>query len=208
MVDRMDVRSTPSAPARRLLEAACSLIAANGLDGATIREVATSAGVSIGAVQHHFRTKDDMLEAAFRHVVDMTARRVANIPLGSDVRRNLALVIRELLPLDELRQREAKVYVAFASRAITSPRLAAVQRQTLDTITEQLSPAFAADARREAELLLAVADGLTFDAVTRGEAPDSDRLEMLLDAYLHRVLPTDTRAARRDRRRIGDRRGA
>jgi len=186
----MDARSTPSAPAARLLDTVCSLIATNGLDGATVREVAAAAGVSIGAVQHHFRTKDDMLEAAFRHVVDTTAGRVANVPLGPDVRRNLGLVMRELLPLDETRLREAKVYVAFASRAITSPRLAVVQRSTLDMIIEQVAvPFHGDDPRREAELLLAVADGLTFDAVTRGELPDPERLETLLDAYLERVLP-------------------
>lgn len=185
----MDATSTPSAPAIRLIETVCSLIADQGIDRATVREVAAAAGVSIGAVQHHFRTKDDMLEAAFRHVVDTTAERVANVPLGPDIRRNLGLVMRELLPLDELRLREAKVYVSFASRAITSPRLAAVQRRTLDTITDQLAPAFTTDSRRQAELLLAVADGLAFDAVTRGELPDADRLETLLDTYLAGVLP-------------------
>lgn len=179
----------------------CSIIATEGLEAATVREVAATAGVSIGAVQHHFRTKDEMLAAAFRHVVDSTEQRIARVELGTDIRKNLSAILRELLPLDELRLREAKVYVAFAARATTSPDLAAIQQGTLEAVSAQLAEAFMAAAkyagtrttravaRREAELLLAMTDGLTFDAVTRGVQPDARRLGVLLDAYLQRSLP-------------------
>lgn len=176
----------------------CAIIATEGLDAVTVRQVAATAGVSIGAVQHHFRAKDDMLVAAFHHVVEMTEKRVAAVELGDDVRQNLSAILRELLPLDAVRLREAKVYVAFAARATTAPELAEVQRGLLAHVTGELTTAFAAarqerksspaEARREAELLLAVTDGLTFDAVTRGGRPDARRLGALLDAYLARVL--------------------
>ncbi|HWC23553.1 MAG TPA: TetR/AcrR family transcriptional regulator [Flexivirga sp.] len=193
-------RASSSPAATRLVETVCSIIATEGLDAATVREVASAAGVSIGAVQHHFRTKDEMLVAAFRHVVETTEKRVAAVELGTEVRQNLSAILRELLPLDDIRFQEAKVYVAFAARATTSPALAVIQRSTLDHIGTQLAEAFraaakrsgarttAAAARREAELLLAVTDGLTFDAVTRGVRPDAKRLGALLDTYLRRAL--------------------
>ncbi|GGB16569.1 TetR family transcriptional regulator [Flexivirga endophytica] len=179
----------------------CSIIATDGLDAVTVREVARAAGVSIGAVQHHFRSKEDMLMAAFRHVVETTEMRVAAVELGAEVRQNLSAILRELLPLDATRTREAKVYVAFAARAATSEELAEVQRGTLEHITTQLADAFAlaaehtgtrpsrADLHREAQLLLALTDGLTLDAVSRGRRPDPSRLGALLDVYLGRVLP-------------------
>lgn len=175
-------------------------MATQGLDAVTVREVATAAGVSIGAVQHHFRTKDEMLLAAFQHVVATTENRVAAVELGHDVRANLSDILCELLPLDDARLREARVYVAFAARAATASDLAEVQHNLLAQITEELATAFGvaarnaghtvspAAARREAELLLAVTDGLTFDAVTRGGQPDARRLRALLDAYLARAL--------------------
>lgn len=193
-------RASSSPAATRLVETVCSIIATEGLDAATVREVASAAGVSIGAVQHHFRTKDEMLVAAFRHVVETTEKRVAAVELGTEVRQNLSAILRELLPLDDIRFREAKVYVAFAARATTSPALAEIQRNTLDHIGTRLAEAFraaakrsgvrtsTAAARREAELLLAVTDGLTFDAVTRGVRPDAKRLGALLDTYLRRAL--------------------
>lgn len=186
--------------ASRLADTVCSIVASEGLDAVTVREVAAAAGVSIGAVQHHFRTKDDMLLAAFQHVVEVTGKRVAAVELGADVRKNLSAILRELLPLDDARLREAKVYVAFAARAATAPALAEVQRELLAHICEELATAYtvaarnagrpvpAATARREAELLLAVTDGLTFDAVTRGGRPDARRLRALLDAYLQHSL--------------------
>lgn len=197
----MSDSSRASSPAAtHLMETVCSIIATEGLDAATVREVASAAGVSIGAVQHHFRSKDEMLAAAFRHVVDVTERRISEVQLGTDIRRNLAAILRELLPLDEPRLHEAKVYVAFAARAATSPDLAEIQRRTLDRVSAELAEAFRAAAersdmtittavaRKEAELLLAVTDGLTFDAVTRGQQPDARRLGALLDTYLQHAL--------------------
>lgn len=204
MVDLVAESSTPPPHASRsrdrLVEVLCSIVATQGLDAVTVREVATAAGVSIGAVQHHFRTKDEMLLAAFQHVVATTENRVAAVELGRDVRANLSDILCELLPLDDARLREARVYVAFAARAATASDLAEVQHNLLAQITEELATAFGvaarnaghtvspAAARREAELLLAVTDGLTFDAVTRGGQPDARRLRALLDAYLARAL--------------------
>lgn len=200
MVDRMDETSTPVPPATHVVAAVCEVVATEGLDAATVRRVAAVAGVSIGAVQHHFRTKDAMLLAAFEHVVDETEKRVGAVELGPEVRRNLSVILREMLPLDATRLREAKVYVAFAARAATSRELAGVQSRALAHITDRLTEAFVAAARqqrrrithaaarREAELLLAVTDGLTFDAVTSGDGPDTRRLSALLDAYLDRAL--------------------
>lgn len=44
---------------------ATSLLAARGAEHATVRKVAAEAGLSPGAVQHHFRTLDDLITAAY-----------------------------------------------------------------------------------------------------------------------------------------------
>ena len=43
---------------------ATSLLAARGAEHATVRKVAAEAGLSPGAVQHHSRTRDDLITAA------------------------------------------------------------------------------------------------------------------------------------------------
>ena len=55
-----------------MLDAVQSALIAEGLEGLSVRKVAAQAGVSIGAVQHHFSTRDAMLHA----VLDRGAQRV------------------------------------------------------------------------------------------------------------------------------------
>lgn len=53
---------------RRLLDAAVECLAELGWSGSTIAVVAQRAGVSRGAAQHHFPTREDLYTAAIRHV--------------------------------------------------------------------------------------------------------------------------------------------
>ncbi|HEV2346857.1 MAG TPA: TetR/AcrR family transcriptional regulator [Actinocrinis sp.] len=55
---------------RRLLDAAVECLAELGWSGSTIAVVAQRAGVSRGAAQHHFPTREDLYTAAIRHVAE------------------------------------------------------------------------------------------------------------------------------------------
>lgn len=54
----------------KLLEAAVSCLAERGWSGSTVAVVAERAGVSRGAAQHHFRTREDLFTAAVEHVAE------------------------------------------------------------------------------------------------------------------------------------------
>lgn len=60
----------------RLLESAVSCLAELGWSGATVTVVAEHAGVSRGAAQHYFPTREDLFTAALEH---MAAVRLAEI---------------------------------------------------------------------------------------------------------------------------------
>jgi AcrR family transcriptional regulator len=54
----------PAAPTRRrILDAACRRIAADGVLGATLDDVRREAGASVGAVYHHFPDKQALVDA-------------------------------------------------------------------------------------------------------------------------------------------------
>jgi AcrR family transcriptional regulator len=55
----------------RLLESAVSCLAELGWAGATVSVIASRAGVSRGATQHYFRTREDLLTAALAHMADV-----------------------------------------------------------------------------------------------------------------------------------------
>jgi AcrR family transcriptional regulator len=184
---------------RQLTDVLLGITATRGLDQVSVREVATAAGVSIGTVQHYFATKDEMLVFAFRQVVERTRARVAGMDAGLGPRQALGAALRELLPLDQERLAECRVYLAFAARAATSPALAAIQAETLSAIHAELQQALSAlaacpggavpDTAMQARLLLAVVDGLMFDAVSAPGTLTPADLEAALDAYLDRLLP-------------------
>ena len=65
------------APRARIREAALRLYAEHGLQATSIRMVAEEAGLSAGAVMHHFKTKDELAEAV-QHAVVAKIREVVS----------------------------------------------------------------------------------------------------------------------------------
>jgi AcrR family transcriptional regulator len=55
----------------RLLEATVATLAESGWSRTTVATVASRAGVSRGAAQHHFRTREDLVTAAIGHMTDV-----------------------------------------------------------------------------------------------------------------------------------------
>lgn len=60
----------------RLLEAAIASLAEIGYPASTVAVVAERAGVSRGAAQHHFPTRDDLFTAALEHVTQVRAEQL------------------------------------------------------------------------------------------------------------------------------------
>lgn len=56
----------------RVRQAALELFADRGIDATPIRDIATQADVSPGAVQHHFGTKDQLRKVVGEHVLQLT----------------------------------------------------------------------------------------------------------------------------------------
>jgi AcrR family transcriptional regulator len=71
----------------RLLEAAITSLAELGYQASTVSVVAERAGVSRGAAQHHFPTRDALFTAALEHVAQVRAeelrRERAHLPGGA-----------------------------------------------------------------------------------------------------------------------------
>ncbi len=60
----------------KFIGAAMRLIASKGLEGVTMRAVATEAGLSYGSLFHYFESKDDLLMHAVRYSTSAQTRRV------------------------------------------------------------------------------------------------------------------------------------
>ena len=183
----------------RVLDALISITAERGLDEVTIREVAATAGVSIGTVQYYCRGKDEMLRLAFEHVSERFLARVSAIPRKGSVRSVLRKALLEFLPLDDRRRTEARVYLAFAARAAVSPDLARVQQNLLGGLRRQCCDTFALaqergqtppdlDPRRAGTAVAALIDGLLLHLLTDATGISKRRalaaVDDMLDLYM------------------------
>jgi AcrR family transcriptional regulator len=171
-----------SAAAAAIADATIGVIASDGFDKVSVRSVAKAAGVAPGTVQHHFRSRDDLLVGALRRTVRRQLERLAPSPPGLHPSERLLLGLMELLPIEATPREEAIVWVAFSSAASTRPSLreshaAAVQltrsviRDVLEaaSTSHQLRPGITVDVG--SAMLTAVIDGLIVDGIN---APAAD----------------------------------
>jgi AcrR family transcriptional regulator len=115
---------------REIADALLRLAATEGLESVSLRHVATEAGVSMGAVQHYFRTKDAMLRFALEYQAQRREQRiVAKLTEAGrppTVREIVRTSLLEVLPTDEASRSEWLVGIAFFIRAMHVPEMAAV----------------------------------------------------------------------------------
>lgn len=78
----------------RLLESAVMLLSETGWNNTTVSTVAAHAGVSRGATQHHFPTRDDLFTAAIEH---MTVARIQEVHVALTTAANGPIPVREVL---------------------------------------------------------------------------------------------------------------
>ncbi|KAA0942854.1 TetR/AcrR family transcriptional regulator [Streptomyces apricus] len=96
-VERVPKQDRSRATRQRLLEAAVACLAERGWAGSTVSVVAERAGVSRGAAQHHFPTREDLFTAAVEYVAEerSTALR-ALFPEGATDRRAVVAALVDL----------------------------------------------------------------------------------------------------------------
>ncbi|QEV18688.1 TetR/AcrR family transcriptional regulator [Streptomyces alboniger] len=78
--DRAPKQDRSRATRLRLLEAAVSCLAEHGWAGSTVSVVAERAGVSRGAAQHHFPTREDLFTAAVEYVAEQRSTALRALP--------------------------------------------------------------------------------------------------------------------------------
>ena len=184
-------------PARRreLADAACAVIARNGMAATTLADVAAESGWSIGSIRHYFPNKDELVASALWRAGERVDDRIRLRTAGGMTLNDLRTAATELLPLDSDRREMSLVYLAFLAQAAVVPALAdaaegAAQRLQ-EPLVERIAYATAAgelpahlDAEQEAARLRVLLDGLRVQLVTTPRHATADWALMVLDDYL------------------------
>jgi AcrR family transcriptional regulator len=193
---------------QEVVEAVFRIVAADGLERASLREVADEAELAVGSVRHYFASSDELLAHSFGVVVDrivgrLTAAddRLSELNAGTaEHHEGVLALLGEFLPLDEERAVDACVWMAFKNAARTKPFLAPEADRShravaaiVGRLVLELAPAGGAagaqhtDQQRlvtEAERLLATLDGLTMHALLQTEWMTAQMCRDVLEAHL------------------------
>jgi AcrR family transcriptional regulator len=192
------------AAARRqeIVDAVCRIIASDGLERASLREVADEAGLAVGSVRHYFASSEELLAFSFASVVDRIVARLSGAyagvsasSAGSETQRSAVLtLLGEFLPLDEQRALDACAWLAFKNAARIRPFLAAEadrSHRAVAAVVGQLITSLVDDDGggqqrlvTEAERLLATLDGLTMHALLQPEWMTLEMCRDVLESHL------------------------
>jgi AcrR family transcriptional regulator len=191
---------------QEVVEAVFRIIAADGLERASLREVADEAGLAVGSVRHYFASSDELLAHSFGVVVDRITGRLdaaredlLQLAPGSAGHRDGVLtLLGQFLPLDEERAVDACVWMAFKNAARIRPFLAAEADRSHRAVAavvgwlimELRAPGETGDDDghqflvTEAERLLATLDGLTMHALLQPEWMTAEMCRDVLASHL------------------------
>ncbi|MBW4719927.1 TetR/AcrR family transcriptional regulator [Saccharothrix obliqua] len=180
---------------RAVAEAVFRVVRAQGLEQASLRNVAEAADLAIGSVRHYFTNHDELLTFALDELIARVERRlmarvnqVYAATAAADRRAAVEDLLGELLPLDPDRHDEAVVWLEFTNAARTRPALAPAARRLHEGIRaiarRVLEGVGAAEVAVEAERLAALLDGLAVDAVLQPDLITPDVMRAVLGRHL------------------------
>jgi AcrR family transcriptional regulator len=181
---------------RELLQATAVVIAAEGVQAATVRRIAQQAGCTTGLVTHYFAGKDDLIIGALRHVHAAAADRMKTVVHGRAAGMSaLRAVLLEALPLTPAGQLEWRVWLSFWGVAWASAPLSAEHRERYAPWRRlihnllrqaarlgQLTPGL--NLQEAADRLVALVDGLGLQATYEPRRLTNRRAAAIIDAQL------------------------
>lgn len=180
----------------RIAKAMWQVILDKGMEGATVRNIAQEAGLSLGALRHYFQNQDDLLVYAMTLVKDRaTARVKAIIKRGLPPKEMVMAMLLEIVPINEETRIEMDVWFAFVAHVKH-------RKDTVGLIDDGLYEAFqkmvgylhstgwlkeGLNLEFEIERLYALIDGLAMHALLDPERVDRSRIINVLQYHLDSI---------------------
>jgi AcrR family transcriptional regulator len=187
----------------RILEAACDLIAAQGIDDVRIARVAQRAGASTALVHHYFSTREELLEQALVHSFDHIAdeRFGPEAPAPASATEGLAGAIAQCLPEPGVLERDFVLWVELWLRASRDPALRPGAARLYERYREWIAEAIRAgvesgefasvDVDATADHAMALFDGMGVRALLHDPAMSLERARAAICEILGRELGID-----------------
>lgn len=189
---------------KEFADAAMRVAINHGVDALTVRSVAKEAGASTGALAHYFDTKDALLVAVQRSAGDSSLARIEECFETHEGRGVLEAVILTVLPLDEERRGEWRLWLAYFARAAIAVEIGRLQEGHYKRWWSDLRQAFvvacgptasstSAEIDAATDATMALIQGLGVLGMFEPSGLNPARQRALVNEHLDRWLPTNSR---------------
>ncbi|TFJ93505.1 TetR/AcrR family transcriptional regulator [Lentibacillus salicampi] len=184
----------------KIAEATLKMIYQEGIEKATLREIAKEVGLSLGSVQYYFPRQKDLYEFTMESLYRRTEARIGNVILDdqtafenavsmlsqlvqvknpqqrieNDIWAQLNLMPNKSPEYSQLKNRYRESYTAFVTRAVT------ILKENDDLLNKD-------HVEDETKTLAIFIDGLMFETVIYPEIYDEQAVEKQIREYLYKI---------------------
>ncbi|WP_120499754.1 TetR/AcrR family transcriptional regulator [Roseovarius sp. EL26] len=136
-----------------LIQATLSLISEQGVRGATVRAIAERAEVTQGLIRHYFKTKEDLILAAYETHMSHMTNQTSELSVGAYAtgKARLAAFVVAGLTAPVVDANSVSLWASFLNKVREDPRMQAIHEQTYHDFRDRLE-ALISEALVEAQI--------------------------------------------------------
>ncbi|MGN7408815.1 TetR/AcrR family transcriptional regulator [Sporosarcina sp. SAFN-010] len=179
-----------------IAEAMWRVILDKGMEGATVRNIADEAKLSLGALRYYFKTQDDLLVYAMDLVQERAKKRIEKVLLQSYSPKELVIaMILEIVPVNTNTRIEMEVWFAFIAYVkhrsdtidVPDDQILEMTKRLLGFLQEQQLLKSTCQMEMEIERLYGLIDGIAIHAVLNPERLDSERVRKTIIYHIDSI---------------------
>ncbi|MEH7237152.1 TetR/AcrR family transcriptional regulator [Bacillus sp. JJ1562] len=179
----------------KVAEATLRVIKREGMEQATVRNIAKEANMSVGSLRHYFSSQSELYVFTMNLVSDRVHQRINQMNFGGPPLEVMLNLLKELVPLNEDTRLEMEVWLAFTTKSLVDSRLRPLSEKVYEElrggmvhIIERLIHLDLAkadlDKELEIERLYALIDGLAMHSILHPDKITSERVEAVIEYHL------------------------
>lgn len=181
---------------KQIAEASWRVILEWGMEGATVRNIAKEAGLSLGALRHYFSTQEELLVYAMNLVIERATDRINKIAIQELPPKEKVLhILLEIVPTNAETMVEMEVWFAFTAYAKHKKEFFKAHhdgiysgiRNLLDYLDQQNQLRKNLDKEIEVERLYAVVDGIALHAMIDPDRLNKERINELFVYHIDSI---------------------
>ncbi len=181
---------------KQIAEATWRVILNEGIEGATVRNIAKEANISLGALRHYFSTQDELLVYAMNLVKEQATERIKKIVVQDTPPKEIILkVLLELLPVNEETRVEMEVWFAFIGHVRNKQGMLKLHEdgvyEGIKVLVENMVEfgllKDGLDKEMETERLYSLIDGLALHAILEPGRLNKEKITRVLTYHLESI---------------------